>query len=114
MNFKEYQQLRQVIQSRYDADITALDRVYAIAGGDPVAASPEPDARPKRKYAKRGTKLSPEEQREKRRLYQIAWRAKRAGKPYRATKKHENTNGLSTAKFNKFLVSGPTSAGGNG
>lgn len=118
MTLKEYQELRQKIQARSDADVAALDRVYALVSGSQAPAIPaevEPGPVPaKRHYAQRGKKLSAEEKKERQRAYQRAWWKKNRAKPARNGHENGDVNALSQAKFNKFLVKGPAAGGGNG
>jgi len=111
MTQKEYQELRAQIQKRYEDAIAALNQLYAMLTGPPAGAtSPEvlPESRPaKRHYAKRGTKLSPEEKRARQAAYQEAYRERRR-------KEKLNGDQLSSAKFNEFLTTKPQAAGGIG
>lgn len=109
MTVAEYKTLRERIETRYQADLAALERIWGLFRGDtarPEETSNAPAGRSRRK-------LTAEEKKAKQRAYYEAWKLRRKKKG-RLSEFREEEKGIPPGEFSKFLVKGPRSAGGNG
>ena|SRR5688572_2025518 len=114
MTKTEYETLREKVVQRYQEDLAALDRIWTLFRGYEPPPSPAPGPPAPRAGRKRRGKLSEEEKIARNRAYSAAWRARQKMKKHGAGRNGAEEKGLKQKDFRKFLVPGPTGAGGSG